>query len=497
MPTDIGRIEKNTGETKAEKYLVSLCQSTFLSMWCYPCIYNDKLLKQRNEGKEICDVFVVFENHIIIFSDKDCSFNGKIDVNLAWKRWVKKALFDSATQINGAERWLRDYPDRVFIDKRCSQKFPIEIDLKKQKLHKVLVTHGIDTYSKEYFRGGYGSLLVDTAIRGRIEHEENPFHVGYIAENNEYIHVLDDFTLPLLLTNLDTISDFVEYLEKKEALISTRIILACGEEDLLGHYLMNERSFALPKENFQLISFEEDIWSDYVRLLNKTTKKKDDEISYFWDELIMKFSKHIINDTQYYMPYHISSKFADLEHGLRELARETRFARRILSQSFLDFMSNNHFPSGEPYTTVRRATRLFFFEDRPERAYVFLTLEKKFERESNFEYRKKRMLLLRACCLIAKIRVPSATTIIGIATEEIDSEERSEDFLVLDAAVWSEEDEAEALKLQAETKLLTTQVMMHTQAVEYQQREKVGRNAPCSCGSGIKYKKCCGKHPSI
>jgi Uncharacterized protein conserved in bacteria len=494
MPTDIGKIKKNTGETQAEKYLISLCQSTFLSMWCYPCIYNDKLLNQRNEGKEICDVFVAFENHIIIFSDKNCSFNGEIAVNLAWKRWAKKALFDSAAQINGAERWLRDYPDRVFIDKKCTQRLPIHINLKEQKLHKILVTHGIDSFSKKYFHGGYGSLMVNTAIRGTLKHEENPFHIGYIAENNEYIHVFDDFTLPLLLTNLDTISDFIEYLEKKEELLSTRIVVACGEEDLLGHYLMNERSFALPAKDFQLVSFEEDIWSDYVELLEKTTKKKDDEVSYFWDELITQFSKHIMEDTQYYIPNHTSSKFADLENGLRELARETRFARRILSNSFIDFMSNNRFPTSQEGTGAYRATRLFCFEQRPERAYVFLILERKIEQESNLEYREKRMHLLRACCLIAKTRIPSATTIIGIATEQLDCEERSEDFLALDATMWSEEDESEALKLQAETRLLTTKIMMHAQVIEYQKREKIRRNAPCSCGSGIKYKKCCGKN---
>ena len=26
--------------------------------------------------------------------------------------------------------------------------------------------------------------------------------------------------------------------------------------------------------------------------------------------------------------------------------------------------------------------------------------------------------------------------------------------------------------------------------------EKIGRNDPCPCGSGQKYKKCCGKNPS-
>ncbi len=28
-------------------------------------------------------------------------------------------------------------------------------------------------------------------------------------------------------------------------------------------------------------------------------------------------------------------------------------------------------------------------------------------------------------------------------------------------------------------------------------RKKVGRNAPCPCGSGKKYKRCCGRDPTL
>jgi uncharacterized protein YecA (UPF0149 family) len=30
-----------------------------------------------------------------------------------------------------------------------------------------------------------------------------------------------------------------------------------------------------------------------------------------------------------------------------------------------------------------------------------------------------------------------------------------------------------------------------------QRKEKVGRNTPCPCGSGKKYKKCCGRNDKV
>jgi len=43
--------------------------------------------KDKGDGKELCDLLVVFEKHILIFSDKDCRFNDAVDLKLAWSRW--------------------------------------------------------------------------------------------------------------------------------------------------------------------------------------------------------------------------------------------------------------------------------------------------------------------------------------------------------------------------------------------------------------------------
>ena len=63
------------GVTDAERYLGTLCDRTFLSLWSHQGVYKSQGMKGgKGHGKEICDLLVVFEDHVIIFSDKDCVF---------------------------------------------------------------------------------------------------------------------------------------------------------------------------------------------------------------------------------------------------------------------------------------------------------------------------------------------------------------------------------------------------------------------------------------
>src|SRR5438477_13146594 len=52
------------GVTAAERYLAELCRRSFLSLWSYPAVFRDQGHRGGNgDGKEVCDLLVVFENH--------------------------------------------------------------------------------------------------------------------------------------------------------------------------------------------------------------------------------------------------------------------------------------------------------------------------------------------------------------------------------------------------------------------------------------------------
>lgn len=123
-------VQRAQGVTSAERLLQMLCERSFLSLWSYAGIYRDqngKASGKPGDGKEVCDLLVVFQNHVLIFSDKDCAFPNSGNLELGWSRWYRRAVQKSAEQVYGAERWIKTYPDHLFLDRECTQKFPVEL----------------------------------------------------------------------------------------------------------------------------------------------------------------------------------------------------------------------------------------------------------------------------------------------------------------------------------------------------------------------------------
>lgn len=278
-------------------------------MWSYPNIYRDQKISATSiDGKEICDLLIVFGDHIIIFSDKYCEFPDTGNLQVDWNRWYKKAILKSARQIWGAERWIKGNPDRIFVDRKCEQKLPLELPKPDQmKIHRVAVAHGALNRCKQYFNSNSG-LLINTTIQGEnhVGNPQNIFNVGWVDRNYGFVHVLDDSSLDIVLQTLDTITDFIWYLEKKEKLVEKAAVFAASEEDLLGRYLHNtnkngEHDF-LPKEDEEIdyIGIEEGIWHDFLISPQRHAMIQANEISYYWDHLIENFSYHMMNNTQHF-----------------------------------------------------------------------------------------------------------------------------------------------------------------------------------------------------
>jgi hypothetical protein len=80
---------------------------------------------------------------VLIFSDKACEFPNSGDLDKDWSRWYRKSIAASAKQINGAERWLREDPDRVFLDTACTVPVPILIPSPNDiRVHRICVALG-------------------------------------------------------------------------------------------------------------------------------------------------------------------------------------------------------------------------------------------------------------------------------------------------------------------------------------------------------------------
>ncbi len=221
------------GVTKAERYLAKLCKRSFLSLWSYPSVYRDqgRFEGKVGDGKEVCDLLVVFENHIIIFSDKDCKFGTKKSVAVEWARWFKKAILKSAEQVRGAERWIKGAPEKLFLDRKCTFPFPINFPPPDKAIfHRIVVAHD-DLRACAKVLGGSGSLIISNKIVGD-DHLKMPFTIGHIDPARGFVHVFDDTTLDIVMSTLDTITDFVAYLTKKEQFLTgKKFVRAAGKKN--------------------------------------------------------------------------------------------------------------------------------------------------------------------------------------------------------------------------------------------------------------------------
>jgi len=101
--------------------------------------------------------------------------------------------------------------------------------------------------------------------------------------------------------------------------------------------------------------------------------------------------------------------------------------------------------------------------------------------------------------MVTKLEHREAEDIVGIATEAgLDGSPHTEDALYYDARDWTNAEEQEARKIQAELGLLKHVAMHRRTEQEYPEKISSGsaglsRNSRCPCGSGKRYKRCCGK----
>lgn len=91
--------------------------SASLSLWARAKLHTAQDMREgKGRAKELADVLVVFGDDVIIFSDKHIAFQEDKDLTIAWPRWFKRAVTESAKQLHGAMSWLRRWPDRIFLD---------------------------------------------------------------------------------------------------------------------------------------------------------------------------------------------------------------------------------------------------------------------------------------------------------------------------------------------------------------------------------------------
>ncbi len=344
-------------KNKSEEFVFHICQETFLSLWSHAN-------PPRENGKELCDILIVCEPDIVVFSVKEINVTEGEDIQIDWKRWNRKAIEESAKQVYGAERWLKKASHLIKSNGSRELRLPAEHE---RKFHRVVVALG----SKDKVPMIYGDL------------------------GKGFVHVLDEMSFSIILRELDTILDFISYLSAKEEfyMAGKETPFLAGEENLLALYLHSGKK--LPA-NYDVVHIEGGLWDSFAKKPEYQRKIEEDKISYLWDDVIEDIAKDVLKGN-----LEFSSSPDDGDIILRTMAREDRFSRRILGKLFREFI----------LLSSQNKVRARMLRSPSGIIYVLLALPHTIER-------KYRRAELGVRCFIARGLNLDCKTIVGIATEQ-------------------------------------------------------------------------------
>ncbi len=449
----MARITKSHGVTGTESRLAKLAEETFLRLWSFPNLYRDQKTGGTGSGKELCDLLVIFEETAIIFSDKKVRFSSG-DVSVAWRRWLRRAVFKAHDQLLGAERWILEHPDRIFLDSDCKSKFPHDLRIVKH-IHHIIVAHGACEACKAHFPGSSGSLpqrsdLVAEQHFDPLHPNALPFFIGRI-DRDRIIHVFDEVALPLILQCADTISDFLDYLKNRTALLnSAKTVLIPGEENLLALYLMplDEpykdilRQVERQGADLDCIYVSENLWDILIK--NRAFFDHFEKLrqSYVWDQYIDLFAKNVAEENLDYS-FGILT-FNEYEIGLRLMAKETRYSRLILATGLREIATK-----ADPSIRTARIMIPPRPDNNSEIAFVFIQHPYDDDYRDYADYRNWRQTVVAAYCTTLLSEIPGLRLAVGIATEPMKVPPgRSEDLVMVERkdGVFLSEEEVQKMR---------------------------------------------------
>lgn len=478
-------INKEASVNESEKILATIASNTFFSLWCYPSLY-----RSLGKGKELTDLTVYFNNTVILFSDKGhVKFQDKNDPKLAWSRWYRAAVKESAKQLHGAESCIRNHPDKIFLNSKLDEPFPFDLSGADLKIHLIAVTRGIGEHAKQHFDaikpGSRGSLGY---LYGANEEQllDKPFFVGDVDMSKTFVHVLDEGGIKLLLEELCTPADFIRYLEVKEDAIRNQdLLISAGEEETLACYLQEDGGNGFgkitnpPHNKGNFLMIPEGEWDHYRKTVIYALRYQQRKEAKLWNEIISRFADGIV-DAQV-------GEASDLPFITHANAVQVLASENLLSSSLLAtalFEKFHTVPSGT------RSARTTYSICNPGRVYVFVFFPWSHTFNSYDEYRQERTAYMQLYACVARYKFQKAKEIVILGADTKGHQGGSETIFAIDASIPLTGDERTTAQQIMKTYNILDNIS-HRAIPGNGATKNVNRNAPCPCGSNKKYKKCC------
>ena len=387
---------------------------------------------------------------------------------------------------------MNRFPEKIYTDAACTQRLPIDLPLRdKRRVHGVVVATGAHQAIQTHMSDDSGSFMIVPMLKGddAIDFSRGgfvPFCVGDVNPGGLFIHVFDNVSIKRVLTHLDTISDFTQYLSKRALYLrSDALLVAHGEEELLAHYLNvgmktgGAYDFELQRKKvFQkhlMITIQGE-WSAYLRSKDYFAKTLADDKSRIWDKLIGLFTENVLSGTSVAIMGEAPNA-ALSERALRYMAMESRFSRRVLDEALEGAVKAARSAKADRYARVMMPSEA---SADPTVAYVFMTLAfpTALEAEGGLpggyeQYRQARVNMLKSYCVVLLSEQRQIKTAIGIAVDahwtQTGRRGGSEDLMAIQFDDWNEEMLADAARAKEHYSVLQTDrlITSHFSREEY------------------------------
>ncbi len=273
--------------------------------------------------------------------------------------------------------------------------------------------------------------MVSGAIRGdaHLDTEAEdflPFAVGDVEPSGSFIHVFDDAALAVVMREMDTIADFVDYLlAREDAIRGRRVGVAASESELVAAYLLSmtddgrhhiPSSTAFGGGPFDALHFPTGGYQDLKNHPQYQAKRQADRDAKAWDDLIRMFSHHILAGTSVTVAGY-APEAGVAERALRAMAMENRMSRRALGYAFKDALRKAERSDQDRYARV-----VMPFEGcaDPECGYIILILAYRapwITAKGYDYYRDGRVGFLKAYCQVALYQNRHLKRMVGIALD--------------------------------------------------------------------------------
>lgn len=378
-------------------------------------IVNPQYYDNKNIQKEVCDLLVVCGKTLIVFQVKHRVLDSKKEKEVILSR-AEKLIKKLKTQFS------------TFIDLFEQNSHPnvltqrgVEIEINKNEFNKIVLVGVVAYPGKSDFEEDKNFDLMNAFMK----HRDYPLHIFDV----------DDFDKISL--ELDTPKDLIDYLSIRQCFFGEVNIGLTSELNLLAYFKMNPEQIENAIKEGIKITLDNGLWNYYISEFgNKLIdRNKNNMRSYAYDMMLSKvyeslgFKYPSLDVTPTYEPGTVKAYF----QMINELADFSRVSRRTLGEALLECLQRSE-RNYQENNKLGYAFRLIIDNKEKQSAIVFLSVVDGFMR------RDKRVTFLHNLCITAQYKF-GISHILGVATESLNCQLRSYDFISMGKHTFIEEDD--------------------------------------------------------